>query len=255
MGFCQGHSMGAYSNPLHLRFGLINLNTMVNQDMNSLMNRLNNWFYDRILPGLGWMAMMTMHSTLRIRVVGEDRVKALRVRDERLIYAFWHGRFYMLLRYLAGQKVCAMASVSRDGKLIADIIRRMDYKIAEGSSSRSALRALAASIRLIQTGYDLLITVDGPKGPAGVVKPGALYLAQKTDAWIVPYTFTGTQYITFHSWDRYRLPLPFSRVLLVFGEPIKLHVGLDEAELNAECEKLAVRLRILDDHAEEILNR
>jgi lysophospholipid acyltransferase (LPLAT)-like uncharacterized protein len=219
------------------------------------MNLLNDRFRDRILPGLGWLAMMAMHKTYRIRCIGEDRIQSLRDGDERLVYAFWHGRFYVILRYLAGTKIFAMASISKDGKLISDIIRRMGYKIAEGSSSKSALRALVASVHLIQTGNDMIITVDGPKGPAGVVKPGALYLARKTNAWIVPFTFTASSMIIFNSWDLYRIPLPYSRVLLVFGEPYKLPGGLDETDLTAEGEKLAERLNALGDQAEALFKR
>jgi lysophospholipid acyltransferase (LPLAT)-like uncharacterized protein len=220
-----------------------------------LMDRLKNKFQEEVLPGLVWLAIQAMHATLRIRYVGEGKVETLRARHERLIYVLWHGRFYMILRYLTGRNVCAMASTSRDGRLIANIVRRMGYAIAAGSSSKSAERALVTSLRMLQAGFDLVITVDGPKGPAGVVKPGALFLARKTKAWIVPFTFAASPGIALRSWDRYRLPMPFSRILMVFGEPYALPENPAGKDLTAESELLEKRLNSIGEKADAAMQR
>lgn len=113
-----------------------------------------------------------------------------------------------------------MISRSADGEVIAGVANRTGWYTVRGSSSRGGRAALHEMIeRLKETGLAAHI-LDGPRGPAGIVKPGVIYLANAAGAVIVPFYASARSAWYFNSWDRFMLPKPFTRVTIRFGDMI-----------------------------------
>lgn len=134
--------------------------------------------------------------------------------------AFWHNELFPLIHLRKKQPTAAIVSQSEDGELLARVLEGMNIKTARGSSSRGGVRALVKAAQLMRKECCVVcISVDGPRGPRHEVKEGAIYLAKMTKGLIVPVRLFMSNYKAFGSWDRFQLPLPFSRVEVIFGEP------------------------------------
>lgn len=214
---------------------------------------VKDWTYQHILPQVSWLAIQLLYSTIRIQTLGEDEVKRLRNEKKKIVYVLWHGRQFLVLRYMAHKHIGAMASTSRDGKLIANILQRWGYKIIPGSSEKNPVRALFGGIKKMRAGFHTLLTVDGPRGPIYKVKPGALFLAKKMNAFIVPITFSAKPAIMFKSWDKYLLPKPFARAVIVFGKPLHLSSDKKECTIQEECQLLEKTLNQITERADSMI--
>jgi hypothetical protein len=183
--------------------------------------KVEDWLYTHVYPRLltGFIRFIT--ATLRIEKIGEESTREIRLKNSRIVYTVWHGRHFLVIPEFGSPDVCVLTSTSRDGTLLADILKRFKFNIIPGSSHKSPVRALLTSIQRMKEGKDLIFAVDGPTGPIYEFKPGALFVAKKADAFIVPVTFSYKPAIRFKSWDRYMLPLPFAKAKMVFGEPFR----------------------------------
>lgn len=139
-----------------------------------------------------------------------------------LLWVFWHNRMLLVplvYRRLYGKRPgVVLTSASRDGGMLAAFMKRFSFEAARGSSSRRGARALLELTRWVRRGYDVGITPDGPRGPRYQLGPGVLLLAQKSAADIIPLTINYSSFKHLKSWDRFMIPLPFSRVSVIVGE-------------------------------------
>ncbi len=170
--------------------------------------------------------------TFRIEHVGIEKIENIRTR----VFAVWHEFIFAGTFMMSGQNVLVMSSKSRDGDYMSRALIRLGYCVTRGSSSRGGTRALIAMIEAVRLGLSALITVDGPKGPAHVVKPGVCVIAQKTGNPIIPLSFQTFSYRRAGSWDRLRIPRPFSRVVAFYGDPIIIEKGDDIEEKRDELQ-------------------
>ena len=161
----------------------------------------------------------------------------------RCIYALWHGRLFTLVYSHRGRDVGVLISRHRDGEWIARIVQHLGYRTARGSSTRGGEAGVLEMLALAESGRALAITPDGPRGPACRVKPGLVYLAARTGFPIVPVTAAADRAWVFRSWDRFRIPQPFARVRIDYGEPIE--VRLDDAPEEAWRERIQASLEEL----------
>jgi lysophospholipid acyltransferase (LPLAT)-like uncharacterized protein len=180
---------------------------------------LQNWLYLKVYPPILEFMIRIIYATLRVRVIGEEKILELKKQNRRIVYAVWHGRHFLVIPILRNKDISVLTSTSRDGTLLADILKRFGFNTIPGSSHKSPVRALLTSIQRIKEGKDLLFAVDGPTGPIYEVKPGALFVAQKSGACIVPVALSYKPAFVFKSWDRYMLPHLFARAWLIYGEP------------------------------------
>jgi lysophospholipid acyltransferase (LPLAT)-like uncharacterized protein len=137
----------------------------------------------------------------------------------------WHQQFFSAIRHFrtyAKYRPALMISRSRDGAIIAAVARQTGWATVRGSSSRGGKSALRAMIRHMKRQHLGAHILDGPTGPIGVVKAGIIRMAHESHAVIVPFSVTANRALYFNSWDRFMLPLPFSRVTLSFAEPVHL---------------------------------
>ena len=143
-----------------------------------------------------------------------------------------------------------MSSRSRDGEYIARFIQRFGYGAARGSSSKGAGRALAEMVECMENGIDVAFTIDGPRGPVYVAKDGAVILARHTGHAILPFHITMARCVQAPSWDRLQIPLPFTRAVMLIGEPIYVSRDGDEDEARAKQALLQSRLDGLREEGE-----
>ncbi|MCB9538799.1 MAG: DUF374 domain-containing protein [Myxococcales bacterium] len=169
------------------------------------------------------------------------------------VVAFWHGDQLPLFGQRPAGPLVAPISLSRDGRLQARILARLGIADAPGSSSRGGTRAARALLRAVRRGAVALMAVDGPRGPRHEVKPGVVFLARLSGAPVWPVgVAVGRGRRLARAWDRYLLPLPFTRAWVVVGEPLRFAADADPeaaraalaaglAEVGARAEQLRCR--------------
>jgi lysophospholipid acyltransferase (LPLAT)-like uncharacterized protein len=139
-----------------------------------------------------------------------------------VIYITWHSEEITMLPRCGFTRGNIMVSNSKDGDILAAVVRRWGYRTSRGSSSRGAAAALLALRRALSRGDNIILAVDGPRGPRHEAKPGAFHLAARAGAWICPVGVAVSRAHVFRkSWSRSRLPLPGARVVGIFGEPYR----------------------------------
>lgn len=155
-----------------------------------------------------------------------------------MIWTFWHNRIFVLPalhhRYLASRKGAVLTSASKDGEIIAAIVARFGCDAVRGSSSRRGVSALLGLIDWIRDGYDVAIVPDGPRGPRYQLGPGLVKLAEVTGSLVLPIRVEYGSYWHFKSWDRFRVPKPFSTVEVFLGPPVEVAPTLDEVGFENE---------------------
>ena len=159
-------------------------------------------------------------STLRWEVVGNQHLDSILARGCQPIFTFWHVCILSATWFWRDRGIVVMSSVSRDAEYTGRVIKRYGYGTARGSATRGGGRALAEMARCLDNGIQVAFTIDGPRGPAQVAKPGAVTLARHTGQAILPFHIGASSYIEVPSWDRMQIPLPFARAATFIGEPI-----------------------------------
>jgi hypothetical protein len=190
---------------------------------------------------LGLLARLWLAS-LRLTLVVDPALLAARPRPFAL--AFWHGQQFALLRWARWQRIVALVSLSRDGELVAAALARLGIASERGSSSRRGAAGLKGMVRRLRRGLDAAFAVDGPRGPARLVRTdGAALAARLSGGLVVPMAAACARCHVFaRAWDRFELPLPFTRVAVVLGAPIEpgaasaeaIGAGIDGARAAAE---------------------
>jgi lysophospholipid acyltransferase (LPLAT)-like uncharacterized protein len=169
------------------------------------------------------------------------------------IMAFWHGRILPATLHFRDRGIVVITSENFDGEWIARIIERFGYGTARGSSSRGGLKALLKLVRDMGAGKPTGFTVDGPRGPARVAQPGAIWLAKATGHPVLPFHIESSAYWTANSWDRTQVPKPFATVAVAIGAPLEVPREASAEELEAARVELEHRLTALERRATELL--
>ncbi|NOY87619.1 MAG: lysophospholipid acyltransferase family protein [Deltaproteobacteria bacterium] len=209
-----------------------------------------------VIPAFGRALIRVLGGTVRVRELGKERLDDLEDRDGVAVLAFFHGRQFLLVSTFLGRRVSIMSSLSRDGELQARALSGLGYRIVRGSASRGGARGLIAMKRLMEQGYHGSFAVDGPKGPIHQVKPGAVYLAKKTGAPVLPLAASANPAFAFQkAWDRYLLPMPFSKGVVIYGEPMRLDGDLGEEAVDRDCKALQSVLEDLQVEADCAVGR
>ena len=159
-------------------------------------------------------------STLRWEVRGSHHLDSILSKGDRAIFTFWHMCIFSATWFWRNRGIVVMSSQSRDAEYTGRFIKRFGYGTARGSATRGGSRALAEMAECLTSGMHAAFTIDGPRGPAFVAKPGAVTLARHTGQAILPFHIVARRYIELPSWDRLQIPLPFTRALTLVGEPI-----------------------------------
>jgi hypothetical protein len=202
---------------------------------------------------VGYRAIRLLGATLRWHPEGLEHLDGILASGRQPVMAFWHGRILGATYYFRRRGIVVMTSENFDGEWISGIISRFGYGTARGSTSRGAARALGRMRREMAAGRPAGFAVDGPRGPAESVQPGAAWLAKATGNPILPFHIEASRCWTLRSWDRTQVPKPFSRMVLVVGEPIAVPADADGPALEASRRILDARLHALKARALERL--
>jgi len=159
---------------------------------------------------------------------------------DRSILVGWHGRSAMFANYYRNRGFWVIISQSRDGEMQANIFRRLGFQIIRGSTGRGGVRAAVEAIKALKAGGTMAMTPDGPRGPSRVVQGGVMLMAQKSGGALIPVGVAVKPCLRARSWDRYIVPLPFCRVVIMGGDPIYVPADATEDEVEA------IRLRLQD---------
>jgi lysophospholipid acyltransferase (LPLAT)-like uncharacterized protein len=195
--------------------------------------------------------LRALGSTWRWKVSGAEHVEAIRDRGLHPIHAFWHGRILPATLYFQRRGIVVITSENYDGEWIARIIAKFGYGTSRGSTSRGGPRALLQLVRDVRS-KGVAFTLDGPRGPAEVAQPGAVWLAKATGNPLMPFHAEAASSWNLNSWDRTQIPKPFTTVAMAIREPIYVPRDADEDALSearsaleaslaaarAECQRL-----------------
>lgn len=201
-----------------------------------------------------WWAMLP-----RVRVIGEERLQAALAGHPAIIPVYWHGQQLIPVRHLLraadrGLKLGFLISPSVDGELPAMLVRRVGGHVIRGSASATGARALRDYYEaIVRHGVSPAMTPDGSHGPRRQFKPGAVLLSQLSGRPMVPMAYAASRVWLFRTWDRFALPWPFSRVVLVIGEPRAAPRGLDASALAGWQEEMRRELEALYAEARRAL--
>jgi hypothetical protein len=185
------------------------------------------WMGPASLAGAGFIR--TLGATWRIEASGFETWVDGPMRGGRCIFALWHARLLPLAYTHRGRGVVLLVSRHRDGEIIARVIQRLGYLTVRGSSTRGGEASLRAMVALAP-GHSLGITPDGPRGPREQLKPGVVALASLTGLPVVPVAAADSGAWVLRSWDGFRVPRPFARIVVAHGEPIHVPPSLSAAE-------------------------
>jgi lysophospholipid acyltransferase (LPLAT)-like uncharacterized protein len=201
------------------------------------------------IAAVGYPAIHVLARTWRWRAQGLDHLDAVRSAGRYAIMAFWHGRILPSIYFFRHRDIVVITSDNFDGEWVAKIIHRFGYTTVRGSTSRNAARVALKAKRRMEEGHAVGITVDGPRGPALVAQPGAVWLAKVTGNPIVPFHIEASSFWTARSWDAAQIPRPFSRIGIVLGQPFFVPAEASDTELDGYRRELEERLTSLQPRA------
>ena len=202
---------------------------------------------------IGYRLVQALGATLKWRTEGFEHFDTIAAAGRQPIMAFWHGRILPATYYFRRRGIVVITSENFDGEWIARIIERFGFGTARGSTSRGGLKALLQLTRDMAAGKAAGFTLDGPRGPARVAQPGAVWLAKATGNPVLPFHLEASRHWTLKSWDRTQIPRPFATVSITIGEPFYVPQDADEAAIESARQLLERRLQELEPRALALL--
>lgn len=217
-------------------------------------------FLDRVkievVGFLGALMLRVVNSTLRWRTVFDEDHSSRWTEGQPVVLAFWHGH-QLLMPWIyrdfldeSSRPIYVLISQHTDGRMIARAMEHMGIRSVPGSSTRGGRAAVVALVECLRTGSHIAITPDGPKGPRYVSKTGAVRIAQRSGAAILPCAIGAERAWRFRSWDQMFLPKPFSRAIRIVGKPLRVPAELDEGGVLEWSKKLDRILNEIRERAE-----
>jgi hypothetical protein len=201
-----------------------------------LVLKLAQWLGPWLIRLLGW--------SLRIKTVNAAPVETLLKEGKPFLFSLWHGHMLVPIYHHRNQGIVPMISQHGDGEMIARIVKRLGYGAVRGSSKRGGREAFHELLNHLQEGGVGAMLPDGPTGPRYHLKPGTLLLASRAGCPLVPITFAAKKCWRLNSWDRFIVPKPFSRCVIVYGDPIEIPAELSEEEV--EIHRAGVEKKMME---------
>ena len=228
-------------------------------------NEIVNTHYDTRIPNLPWSRRMQipiiaaavytvirlLGPTLRYEVLGWHHAERVYSSQKQIIWAFWHRVIIPIVWWRRNHGVVIMNTTAFDGQWTRKVIEWLGFGTAQGSSSRGGLRGLAVMAKRLTEDVDCGFTIDGPRGPRYVAKPGPVILARKTGCPVMVFHIGVDRGVTFEkTWDHFLLPKPFARTVILFAPPIYVPPDANQEALEAKHAVMQRELERVRDIAE-----
>ncbi|MBM4286033.1 MAG: DUF374 domain-containing protein [Deltaproteobacteria bacterium] len=222
--------------------------------------RLHHAGLQRLVHGLALKLVRGWMGTCRIHMAPVQASKGMLESPQPLLFSLWHCHLLAPLfgyrqHYSRFAPMAIMVSPSRDGELIGGVCRDLGFATCSGSRHKGGVAALQVLGDYLRQGYRISLVADGSRGPARVVQKGALFLARQEQAPILPVATAASRTFTFNTWDRFEIPLPFSRVAILFDEPFWVPAQARGAALEALRRDLQDRLHRLSERSRTYFSR
>jgi lysophospholipid acyltransferase (LPLAT)-like uncharacterized protein len=207
------------------------------------------------IPIIGWVVWAVIRilgPTIRFEVLGGQKAG----RDYRPdfppnVYAFWHRCIFAGTWYFRNRNAVLMNTTNFDGQWTRRVIERLGYQTAQGSSTRGGLRGLAVMAKRLEEGADAAFTIDGPRGPRYIAKPGPVMLARRSGRPIILFHIGLERAWTLQkTWDLFQIPKPFTRAVLVIAPPLEVPEDTDREGLEQKHREMQKTLERVRDAAE-----
>ncbi len=199
--------------------------------------------YKYLIPGILFIILYLIGKTLRVQIIDRNVENQLEKQGCAIIYTFWHGRMlYFPYLYRFSRKTTILSSPSIDGEVVARTARFFGFSSIRGSSFKKGGSALLKLVRTIKAGKSVTLVGDGSRGPCYKVQKGIISLAYLTGAPILPVAYGAKNKIELNSWDHFILPLPFSRIKVMYGDPVYVGNNKNEKKSQSKIEELEKKL-------------
>ncbi len=196
-------------------------------------------------------AVNVLCKTLKIDVHNSKGIDELLSSNKNVVFAFWHGTMLIPWYLQRENNFAALVSQSKDGDLLANILNKWKYDVARGSSHRGGKEALEVLLKKVDEHHSISITPDGPTGPSRVMKAGAVIVAQRSSTPLVLCGIGSKNKYALNSWDKFEIPKFFSRVNVVYSDPIFIEKDLEKDEVSKIIDDCNERLNELQTEAEK----
>ena len=203
----------------------------------------------------GGLFLRVLKKTIRITVLGEEHFQKHFVENRKVIFALWHGNMFIPILHHIDKGVYALVSQHRDGEIIARVFTSLGFQNVRGSSTRGGSEAMKEMVKIMNDGAGIAITPDGPKGPYRELKIGTVKLAQHSGATILPVAAYAENPKFFKSWDRFMVVKPFSKAVMIYGEPISIPQDLSEEELEEQRKLVEDKIKQSNELAENYFRK
>lgn len=212
---------------------------------------MKKFLFNAVLPRLLYIVIYLWCITIRVRNQNPDAETHVRNIPGRHILTLWHGRIFYLFYYLRRRPdYHLLISPSTDGDLLARLARLMGYSVIRGSTFKQAVPAARALIKVLRREDRIIIIADGSRGPRCKAQPGSIQLGGITGSPVIPMTFGADCKMVLNTWDRFVLPLPFTRCTVNFGSPLQIPSRPDEATVEEKRAELESALNRLTEESE-----
>ena len=193
------------------------------------------------LKWIGYFMLSLIYKTCKFEFHGTEYFEKIRNNNRPIMLCVWHGRMLYPIFYVIKEKIklWTIATPFKDGEIIAQILKKWDFKIIKGSSNRNTKKVMEKMNQIFKSDSNSIIAItnDGPKGPRHIAKTGSLEIAQKYNAQIITITGDSNKKWVFNSWDKFYLPKPFSKIIITIAPE---HIRNPDRELSADVSQYMV---------------
>lgn len=196
----------------------------------------------QIISQLIYYFIRLLNFTYRYEFVGLENKKAARDYHPKraFVFAIWHQNLIPGILAHSDERYTMIISESKDGEIVAVTCEKLGHTPSRGSSTRGGKKALIEMVKNVKSGIPGALTVDGPKGPAHVVKPGVIELARLVQCAIVPMSpYPEKFWVIEKSWDKFRIPKPFTKIAIAIGEPVYINEQVEKEQFDQVALRVA----------------
>lgn len=212
---------------------------------------MKKFLFNYLLPPLLHGIIYLWCWTIRVRCINQEREDYVHQLPNKYILTLWHGRIFYLFYYLRNRSdFHLLISPSEDGDLLARLARLMGYSVIRGSSYKKAVSSARSLIKILRKNQRIIMIADGSRGPRCKAQPGSLLIGGITSAPVIPMTFGSNRNFVFNSWDRFVLPMPFSRCTVNFGDALAIEKKESDENILVKQNQLEIALNKLTEESD-----